>query len=108
MFLGVDKLLHLVKTKNLVTDLCERELTNPEGCGFDLRLGQVWRIKGKGYLGVEDRKTCETELVAEWNNVHLGSVPDARPPAGGATPEVKLARMNPGAKTPQRWPRPVP
>ena len=68
MFLGVDKLLKLVHAKRLVEDLCERELTNPEGCGFDLRLGKVWKIKGKGYLGVEDRQTCGTELVAEYKN----------------------------------------
>jgi len=61
MFLGVDKLLELVKSKKLVEDLCERELTNPEGCGFDLRLGKVWKIKGKGFLGVDSRKTCEIE-----------------------------------------------
>ena len=46
MFLGVDKLLKLVREKKLVEDLCERELKNPEGCGFDLRLGKVWKIKG--------------------------------------------------------------
>jgi len=65
MFLGVDKLLELVKKKKLVEDLCERELKNPEGCGFDLRLGKVWKIKGEGYLGVEDRKTCQVKLYAE-------------------------------------------
>jgi deoxycytidine triphosphate deaminase len=64
MFLGVDKLLELVKTKDLVEGLCERELENPEGCGFDLRLSEVFRIKGEGYLGVEDRKTCDVETVA--------------------------------------------
>ncbi len=78
MFLGVDKLLKLVHPpaggKQLVTDLCERELTNPEGCGFDLRLGKVWKIKGEGYLGIEDRKTCDTELVAEWKNTQNSKV----------------------------------
>jgi len=69
MFLGVDKLLELVKTKKLVEDLCERELTNPEGCGFDLRLGKIWKIKGSGFLGVDDRKTCDIELVAEYNGI---------------------------------------
>lgn len=68
MFLGVDKLLKLVKSNNLVEDLCERELNNPEGCGFDLRLGKVWKIKGKGFLGVNDRKTCDIELKADLKN----------------------------------------
>jgi len=61
--LGVDELLKLVHEKNLVEDLCERELTNPEGCGFDLRLAEAYTIKGEGYLGVEERKTCEIETV---------------------------------------------
>jgi deoxycytidine triphosphate deaminase len=63
MFLGVDKLLELVHEKKLVENLCERELTNPEGCGFDLRLGEAYTISGEGYLGVEDRKTCEIEKI---------------------------------------------
>lgn len=67
MFLGVDKLLDLVKRQNLVEGLCQRELENPEGCGFDLRLGEVFRIKGEGFLGVQERKTCDTELVASIN-----------------------------------------
>ncbi len=64
MFLGVDKLLQLVEEKKLVEGLCERELTNPEGCGFDLQLSEVYRIKGDGYLGVTERKTCEIETIA--------------------------------------------
>ncbi len=63
MFLGVDQLLRLVKEKKLVEGLCQRELENPEGCGFDLRVGEVYRIKGKGYLGVKERKTCEITKV---------------------------------------------
>lgn len=70
IFLGVDKLLKLVNPpaggKKLVEGLCERELKNPEGCGFDLRLGKVWKIKGEGYLGVEERKTCSVELISEF------------------------------------------
>lgn len=66
MFLGVDKLLELVKEKKLVEDLCERELTNPEGTGFDLRLGEIFTISGKGFLGIEDRHTCEAKSVAKY------------------------------------------
>ena len=36
---GVDRLLQLVKEKKLVENLAERELTNPEGAGFDIRAG---------------------------------------------------------------------
>lgn len=66
MFLGVDKLLELVKRKKLVEDLCDRELTNPEGTGFDLRLGEIFTISGKGFLGIEDRHTCEATSVAKY------------------------------------------
>ena len=65
MILGVDKLLKLVEEKKLVENLSERELNNPEGAGFDLRIGELYRIKGKGFLGVEERKTPEIELVAK-------------------------------------------
>lgn len=39
MILGINELHRLVKDKELVKNLCQRELNNPEGCGFDLRLG---------------------------------------------------------------------
>ncbi len=68
MVLGVDELLKLVKEKNLVTDLSDRELTNPEGCGFDLRLGQVYEISGEAYLGIEERKTAEAKVVSEYKD----------------------------------------
>jgi deoxycytidine triphosphate deaminase len=55
-----------VKEKKLVENLCERELENPEGAGFDLRAGEFFRIKeGEAFLGVEGRKTQETESVAK-------------------------------------------
>jgi len=80
MFLGVDKLLKLVNPPagrhKLVEDLCERELTNPEGCGFDLRLGKVWKIKGKGFLGVNDRKTCDIKLKADLKTKTIVLKPD--------------------------------
>jgi len=64
MVLGPKILLKLVKTKKLVEGLSERELTNPEGAGFDLRLGEVYKIKGSAFLGEVHRKTPEIELVA--------------------------------------------
>ena len=67
MFLGVDKLLELVKTQNLVTDLSERELTNPEGTGFDLRVAEFFKISGHGFLGIDERETCKTELIVKYD-----------------------------------------
>lgn len=57
MILGIKKLRELVKEINLVENLCERELNNPEGAGFDLRLGEVHELDGDGFLGVEERST---------------------------------------------------
>ena len=45
MILGPKLLLQLVKRKNLFENLSERELTNPEGAGFDLRLGEVFKFQ---------------------------------------------------------------
>ena len=58
--------MKLVKEKKLVENLSERELKNPEGAGFDLRIGELYEISGKGFLGVDDRKTPKIKLVAEY------------------------------------------
>ena len=68
MILGVKKLLKLVKEKKLVENLSERELKNPEGVGFDLRIGEIHQISGRGFLGQEDRKTPKTKLLAKYNS----------------------------------------
>src|SRR5258708_1760446 len=67
MILGPKKLLQLVKTKKLVVGLSERELTNPEGAGFDLRLGEIYKISGKAFLGVTERHTAEVGLVKKYD-----------------------------------------
>jgi deoxycytidine triphosphate deaminase len=66
MILGTKKLLELVREKKLVENLSERELKNPEGAGFDLRVGELYKISGKGFLGIEERETPEMELVAKY------------------------------------------
>lgn len=66
MILGPNKLLQLVKTKKLVEGLSERELTNPEGSGFDLRLGEVYKISGKAFLGETHRQTADITLVKRY------------------------------------------
>lgn len=68
MILGPKKLLALVKKIKLVEGLSERELTNPEGAGFDLRLGEIYKIKGKAFLGVTERETPDIELVAKYED----------------------------------------
>jgi deoxycytidine triphosphate deaminase len=64
MIISPKKLLQLVKSKKLVEGLSERELTNPEGAGFDLRLGEVYKISGKAFLGETHRQTPDIESVA--------------------------------------------
>ncbi|MDO8503496.1 MAG: dCTP deaminase [bacterium] len=66
MPIGPKTLLKLVKTKKLVENLSDRELTNPEGAGFDLRLGEVYKIKGRGFLGIDERQTPKERLVAKY------------------------------------------
>lgn len=66
MILGPKKLLELVKEIKLVEGLSERELTNPEGAGFDLRLGEVYKISGDAFLGETERKTADIELVQSY------------------------------------------
>jgi deoxycytidine triphosphate deaminase len=68
MILGPKALLDLVKRKKLVENLSERELTNPEGAGFDLRLGEVYKISGNAFLGEIHRKTAEIQLIAKYGS----------------------------------------
>jgi len=81
MILGVNELLKLVKERNLVENLSERELKNPEGAGFDLRIGEIYQFnpkfkiqnsksktqKPKSFLGINERKTADVELIAKYN-----------------------------------------
>ncbi len=67
MIIGVKKLLKLVKERKLVENLSERELKNPEGAGFDLRIGELYEVKGKGFLGVEERETPKIKLIAKFD-----------------------------------------
>lgn len=67
MILGPKKLLELVKKIKLVEGLSERELTNPEGAGFDLRLGEVYAISGDAFLGETERKTADIKLIQSYD-----------------------------------------
>lgn len=67
MIISPKELLKLVKTHKLVENLSERELTNPEGTGFDLRLGEVFKISGKAFLGETHRQTPDIESIKVWD-----------------------------------------
>jgi deoxycytidine triphosphate deaminase len=63
MILGYDEVIKL----GLVKNLCKREIENPEGCGIDVRIGKIHEIsEGRGFLGIEERKTPTYELVASY------------------------------------------
>ncbi len=65
--IGTKELLELVKEKNLVENLCERELENPEGAGFDLRVGEVFVVEGgEAFLGESDRHTPRVGSIARY------------------------------------------
>lgn len=74
MILGISELLRLVHEKRLVENLSERELTNPEGAGFDLRAGTLYRVKGGGYLGIRERATPEMEEVETYKPEETSAV----------------------------------
>ena len=74
MILGPNELLKLVKSKKLVENLSQRELTNPEGAGFDLRLDEVYKISGDAFLGETHRKTADVKLVKKYDEKKKGSI----------------------------------
>lgn len=74
MVLGPKKLLKLVKKIKLVENLSDRELTNPEGAGFDLRLGEVYKISGKAFLGIDERHTADIKFIKEYKKGEKRSI----------------------------------
>lgn len=67
MILGHSELQKLIKKHNLVTNLSERELKNPTGCTFDLRLEKVFSLKGRAFLGIDERETPDLIEKAGYN-----------------------------------------
>ena len=57
-------LLPRIARGEIIQNISERELTNPEGGGFDLRLGEVFEITDSGHLGIEPRDTSATHSLA--------------------------------------------
>lgn len=65
MIVSPRKILELNLKYNLIENLSPRELENPEGVGFDLRAGEVYKIDGEGFLGVTERKSPEIIKIAD-------------------------------------------
>ena len=66
MVLGIKELHQLVHERQLVSNLSQRELENPEGAGFDLRIGELYETSGQGFLGVTERETPSMNLLAKY------------------------------------------
>jgi deoxycytidine triphosphate deaminase len=76
---GLTEILRRVKEEDLIVDLGQRELQDPEGCGLDLRLASVHEIvvpesdedipfiEADGPAGLGLRKGVETLEVAHFN-----------------------------------------
>ena len=67
MILGTDKVKKLIDEEKLIEDLCERELNNPESIVIDLRLNKLFKLKGKGFLGIDERQTPEAEEIISYH-----------------------------------------
>jgi len=89
MVIGPEKLIRLVKTKKLVENLSERELITPEGAGFDLRLGGIYKVSGRAFLGITHRETPKIKLVAQY---HLS----AKATRGKQKPKINKFTIKPG------------
>lgn len=66
MVLGISEIKKLIRTKNLIIKLSKREKFEPEGCVIDLRLDKLYKLKGKGYLGINERRTPDCLEVASY------------------------------------------
>ena len=69
MVLGIDEVLRRIKKENLIENLGNRELNNPEGVGVDLRLGAVYEIFSGGAFigaGLGKRQGVKTKLLAQF------------------------------------------
>lgn len=82
--LGLDEVLKRVKEDNLVENLGDRELNNPEGVGVDLRLGEVYEItEGGAFIqgdsgqvlgnrkGVKTKKLESDEVIIKPGDYYL-------------------------------------
>ena len=66
MMISAKKIIELNKKYNLIENIAERE-KNPEGAGIDLRVGEVYKLKGTCFLPIknEHRKTPDMEKIAD-------------------------------------------
>lgn len=73
--LGLDEVLKRVKEEQLIENLGERDLNNPEGVGLDFRLGAAHKIveggafiETDGEAGLGLRKSVKTEVIIAYED----------------------------------------
>lgn len=71
--IGINQVIKRIKEENLVENLGDRDLNNPEGVGIDFRLGSLHKItKGGAFIeadgeaGLGKRKGVKTEEIAKF------------------------------------------
>jgi deoxycytidine triphosphate deaminase len=72
--LGTDKVLQLIEEEKLIENLGARDLSNPEGVGLDLRMGEAHKIaeggafiEADGTAGLGKRKGVKTEMIGKFH-----------------------------------------
>ena len=74
MIQGLDILKRLVQEEKLIENLCKRELNDPENAGFDLRLGELHSFDGDAFIGIDERKTPDTKVIARFEENKNNSI----------------------------------
>jgi len=76
--IGIHKVLELIKKDKLIENLGARDLSNPEGVGVDLRMGEVHKIveggafiEADGTTGLGRRKGVKTKMIAKFQKFFL-------------------------------------
>lgn len=72
--LGIHKVLELIKKEKLLENLGPRDISNPEGVGIDLRMGEAHKIteggafiEADGTAGLGKRKGVKTEMIGKFH-----------------------------------------
>jgi deoxycytidine triphosphate deaminase len=66
--------VELVKENKLLENIPESELSKAGGVSFDLRVGEMHEFSGEGFLGVTERKTPDTKLLAKYSEGNSSKV----------------------------------
>jgi len=65
MIISSKRILNLNNKYELINNLSDRE-KEPEGVGFDVRVGEIYSMEGQGFLGIEERKTPIATKIASF------------------------------------------